>query len=227
MKSAGIRSWSEEDRPREKFLSKGAQALSDAELISILFGSGTRNESAVDLARKILQYYQNDLHRLAKAGPEEWTRWKGIGAVRALTLAAALELGRRRNGREDTAVSIQNSEQAAAQFRPILQDLSHEEFWILLLNRANKIIRRCLVSKGGQSGTMVDPKIVFRFALENKATSIILAHNHPSGTCKPSEQDIALTKRLVQASALLDLRILDHIIIAGQHFLSMADEQLL
>lgn len=221
---SGIKHWAEEDRPREKLFQKGASVLSDAELVAILFGSGNKEDSAVGLARKILSHYQNDLNLLAKASLQELQQWKGVGEVKAITLAASLELGRRRKSGSSEAVQINSSQQLADLMFPLLQDLSHEEFWIILLSRSNKVMRKLQISKGGQSGTLVDPKIVFRLALENKASSIILAHNHPSGNRQPSEADLQLTRKLREGARLLDLQVLDHVIIAHSEYYSFADE---
>jgi DNA repair protein RadC len=224
MTKLAIKEWAEADRPREKLLSHGPSSLSDAELMAILFGSGSREESAVEISRKILAHYQNNLNLLAQASLSELQRWKGIGEVKAITLAAALELGRRRKPQLSEDPQIQSSEQVAGLLKPILQDLNHEEFWIILLSRSNRVIRKVQISKGGQSGTTVDPKIVFREALENKASSLILAHNHPSGNRQPSEADIKLTHKIRDGARLLDLQVLDHVIIAQHQYYSFADE---
>ncbi|HEY1009761.1 MAG: RadC family protein [Daejeonella sp.] len=223
-----IKSWSEEDRPREKLSTQGRRSLSDAELLAILIGSGSQNESAVELSKRILYNCNNNLNQLARLGIAELSRFKGIGEAKAISIIAALELGRRRKVQASPeltqiATSIDVYEVISSQFK----DLNHEEFWILLLNRANRITSKHLVSKGGQAGTIADPKIIFNIALENHAASIILAHNHPSGNLKPSHADLELTRKLRSAGQFLDLPVLDHLIITDQGFLSFADEGIL
>lgn len=223
-----IKAWAEEDRPREKLSLQGRRSLSDAELIAILIGSGNRNESAVELSKRILHACNKDLNQLARLNIAELSRFKGIGEAKAVSIIAALELGRRRKetlsaGRVQVSTSIDVYQAIVSQ----LKDLNHEEFWILLLNRANKITSRHLVSKGGQAGTIADPKIIFNIALENHAASIILAHNHPSGNLKPSQADLELTQKLRSAGQFLDIPVLDHLIVTDQGFLSFADEGIL
>lgn len=224
-----IRQWSQEDRPREKLLLKGKNALSDAELIAILLGSGSRGESAVDLARKILQSADNKLHELGKMEIKQLSAFKGIGEAKALTLMAALELGRRRRA-EPTPdrLTITTSRDAYAYAAPWMQDLPHEEFHIILLNRANQIIGRRQISSGGVSGTVVDVKLIFKEALQALASGIIALHNHPSGNLKPSDADIKLTQKIHEGARLLDIRLLDHLIISGDKgYYSFADEAML
>jgi DNA repair protein RadC len=223
-----IKAWAEEDRPREKLVLQGRRSLSDAELIAILLGSGSRSESAVDLSKRILHACENDLNQLARLSIAELSKFKGIGEAKAISIIAALELGRRRKdtfSREKVQVStsIDVYESIASRFR----DLNHEEFWIIVLNRANKITSSHLISKGGQAGTIADPKIIFNTALENHAASIILAHNHPSGNLKPSQADLDLTRKLRSAGRFLDIPVLDHLIITDHGFLSFADEGIL
>lgn len=223
-----IKAWAEEDRPREKLSQQGRRSLSDAELIAILIGSGNRNESAVELSRRILHTCDRDLNQLARLSIAELSRFNGIGEAKAISIIAALELGRRRKetisaSRVQVNTSIDVYQAIVSQFK----DLNHEEFWILLLNRANKITSRHLVSKGGQAGTIADPKIIFNIALENHAASLILAHNHPSGNLKPSQADRELTQKLRSAGQFLDIPVLDHLIITDQGFMSFADEGLL
>ena len=222
-----IKSWAEEDRPREKLTAQGRRSLSDAELLAILLGSGSINETAVELSKRILHSCSNDLNQLAKLGIVELSRFKGIGEAKAITIISALELGRRRKEtisadliQVSTSIDVYHA--IASQF----QDLNHEEFWILLLNRANRITSKHLVSKGGQSGTIADPKIIFKMAIENHAASIILAHNHPSGNLKPSQADLGLTNKLRSAGQFLDIPVLDHLIISDKGFLSFTDEGL-
>jgi DNA repair protein RadC len=225
MELSGIRSWAEADRPREKLLHQGKHTLTDTELIAILLRTGTRADSAIDLARKLLHQAGGDLNLLSRMTPAEMSKMNGIGRVKAVTLLAALELGRRREAAaEIPRDAISSSRDVAALFRQRLGDLPHEEFWLLLLNRANQVITRCQLSKGGVTGTVVDPKMVFKTALEHLATGIILCHNHPSGNPQPSEADLNLTKKLKNAGGFLDITVLDHIIIAGSHYYSFADE---
>lgn len=220
-----IKSWAEEDRPREKLLLKGKHVLSDAELIAILISSGNAEETAVELSKRILGKIENNLNELSKMSVKELMEFKGIGEAKAISIVAALELGRRR--KEADVVKrdkITTSKDAADIFQPMLADHLHEEFHILFLNRANLVIGKQPVSTGGMSGTVVDPKIIFKAALDNKASSIILCHNHPSGNLKPSEQDIRLTKSLVEAGKVLEISVLDHVIVSQNGFYSFADE---
>lgn len=223
-----ILSWAEEDRPREKLLLKGKAALSDAELIAILIGSGTRELSAVDLSKVILQKAANNLNELAKLSIKDLMKVKGIGEAKAISIIAALELGRRRKESEVVRrPRISSSRDAYEQIQPYLLDLPHEEFWLLLLNRANEVIKPVQVSQGGVSGTVADPKIIFKFAIENLSSAIILVHNHPSGNLKPSEADKELTRRLSSAGKLLEIPVLDHLIFTDGGYLSFADEGIL
>lgn len=223
-----IKNWSPEDRPREKLLLKGKDALSDAELIAILMGSGTTTLSAVDLSKMLLQSAGNSLDELAKFSVKELTKLKGIGEVKALTIIAALELGRRRKDRApDEKTKITSSADAYNELKPVLTDKNHEEFWVLLLNRANRVIKKFQISQGGVSGTVADPKIIFKAALEALASGIILAHNHPSGNLTASQADLDLTKKLKEGGKMLDIQVLDHLILAGQKYLSFADEGLI
>ncbi len=221
----GIRSWAEEDRPREKLLLKGRTVLSDAELIAILIGSGTTSLSAVDVGKIILKSVNYNLNELARLSVRDLQKFKGIGQAKAISIVSALELGRRRKEQEPAQrEKITCSEDAYHIMRPHLLDLPHEEFWIILLNRANMVMKTHSVSHGGISGTVADPKIIFKVALENRASSIILAHNHPSGNLKPSEADIKLTQKLKEGGNMLDLPVLDHIIFTDESYLSFADE---
>ncbi len=223
-----IKTWAEEDRPREKLMLKGKAALSDAELLGILINSGIQHHTAVDLAKMILSSVGNDLNQLAKLSIKELSKFKGIGEARAITIVSALELGRRRKESEPVVrSSITSSETAYQALRPHLMDLLHEEFWILLLNRANQIIRPMQVSAGGVSGTVADPKLIFKHAIEHLASGMILAHNHPSGNLQPSHADKDLTRKLKEAGKLLDIPILDHLILSDHKYLSFADEGLL
>jgi DNA repair protein RadC len=226
--SMGIKSWAEEDRPREKLMQKGRAALSDAELIAILLGSGTTKLTAVDVGMLMLQAVDNDLNELARLSMKQLCRHPGIGPAKAITVIAALELGRRRKesgvGRRLTITCSRDIYHAV---RPQLQDLPHEEFWIVLLNRANVVMRLEKVSSGGVAGTVADPKMIFKTALEHLASSIILVHNHPSGNRQPSGADIGLTKKLKEAGGFLDLPVLDHLIYTDLGYYSFADEGLL
>lgn len=216
------------DRPREKLLLHGRRLLSDAELIAIIIGSGNKLENAVDLGKRILRFYMNDLTGLSKGTVSEFSKFRGIGKAKAITIIAALELGRRRkevsNRKQQKIIS---SKDADLVIRPELADLMHEEFWMILLNRGNFVIDKQLISKGGQSGTVVDPKIIFKIAIEQNAAAIVLAHNHPSGNLRASQSDIDITKRLIAAGAMLELPVLDHLIITDNGFLSFADEGLM
>lgn len=223
-----IKLWAEEDRPREKLSLQGRRSLSDAELIAILIGSGSRNESAVELSKRILHTCENDLNFLGKLSIQDLSKFKGIGEAKAVSIIAALELGRRRKETsQQQQVLVQSSKDVYEAIRSQFTDLNHEEFWILLLNRANKITSKHLISKGGQAGTVADPKIIFNTALQNHAASVILAHNHPSGNLKPSQADIDLTRKLKSAGAFLDIPVLDHLIVTDAGFFSFTDEGML
>ena len=223
-----IKSWEEADRPREKMLLKGKSALSDAELLAILIGSGSVNENALALAGRILDSVNADLSELGRRSLKDLMKFKGIGEAKAITIAAALELGRRRQF-SDLAQrdSISCSRDVFDLMLPKMIDLPHEEFWILLLNRANHIIGQACVSTGGVAGTVVDAKMVFRPALEALASSVVLIHNHPSGNLRPSGADLELTRKLKEAGKHLDITISDHVIIAHSGFYSFADEGLI
>lgn len=222
---SNILSWAEEDRPREKLLLKGKAALSDAELIAVLIGSGTRELSAVDLSKLILQSVNNNLNELAKLSINDLIKFKGIGDAKAISIAAALELGRRRKESEKLKkLKIGSSTDVYEAIRPYLMDLQHEQFWVLLLNRANEVIRPQQISIGGVSGTVADPKIIFKAAIEHLASSIILVHNHPSGNLTPSQADKDLTKKVKEGGQTLDIPVLDHLIFSDTGHFSFADE---
>ncbi|MBO2543121.1 DNA repair protein RadC [Salegentibacter sp. BDJ18] len=224
----GIKSWAEDDRPREKLLHKGKLSLSDAELIAILIGSGSRNESAVQLSKRILASTGNQLSDLGKLSVKKLCEFKGIGPAKAISIVAAMELGRRR--RTEEALEKKKITSSASVFelmQPIIGELYHEEFWIIYLNNSNKVIEQLQLSKGGITGTLVDVRITLRKALEVGATSIILAHNHPSGTLKPSEADKQLTQKLKTAAQSLDIKVLDHLIVTEKSYFSFADEGVL
>lgn len=221
----GIRSWAEDDRPREKLLLKGKSALSDAELIAILIGSGSASETAVDLSKRILQSLNNKLSELGKLTVKDLTKFKGIGEAKAISIIAAMELGRRRKDSEpEKRTKITDSRSAFDVVYPHLGDLKHEEFWVIYLNRANEVIGKENISKGGISGTVVDPKVVFKAAVQFPASALILAHNHPSGQLKPSQADHQITKKLKEAGNALDIPVLDHLIIGDGNYYSFADE---
>ena len=223
-----IKNWASGDRPREKLLQKGKLALTDAELIAILIGSGNRNESAVELSQRILSLHRNNLSQLGKLSVQQLMIFKGIGEAKAISIIAAMELGRRRRTEEALElVKITSSNSVYELLQPIIGELAHEEFWILYLNNANKIIEQFQISKGGITGTLVDVRITLRKALELGAISIILAHNHPSGNLNPSEADKQLTTKLKTAAESLDIKVLDHLIVTEKSYFSFADEGLL
>lgn len=224
----GIKSWAEEDRPREKLSGQGRRALTDAELIAILIGSGSRNETAVELSKRILHHYENDLNKLGKASIAELSKFKGIGEAKAISIIAALEIGRRRNDTESLAPDFINSSRDGYNImRRHLMDLNHEEFWIILLGRSQKVLGKELISKGGLTATVCDPKIIFLSAIQYQASGIILVHNHPSGNLKASHEDISLTRNLVNAGRMLDIKIFDHLIITDNGYTSLGDEDLM
>ncbi len=225
LKHVTIKQWAEEDRPREKLMLKGRHALSDAELIAILIGSGTQEMSAVEIAKVILEDVNDDLTELGKLSVKDLQKNHGVGPARAITISAALELGRRRNESVPPGKSlVKRSQDAFSLLKTVMQDKPYEEFWILLLNRANRLIRKECISEGGISGTVVDPKKIFKIALDYHATGIILGHNHPSGNTKPSESDIRITHKIVEAGKLLELSVLDHIIVTDGDFFSFSDQ---
>jgi DNA repair protein RadC len=223
-----VRTWAEEDRPREKLLIKGKSVLSDAELIAILIGSGTVSLSAVDVSKLILQSVNNDLNQLARLTIKDLVKVKGIGEAKAITIISALELGRRRKNLEpEQRAKIVSSSVAYEIMKPHLTDLPYEEFWLILLNRANEVIRKERVSAGGVAGTVVDPKVVFKIAIEHLASAVILVHNHPSGQIKASQEDKLITQKLKESGNLLDIPVLDHIIFTDHGYMSFVDEGLL
>jgi len=220
-----IKAWAKEDRPREKLTLKGKSALSDAELIAILIGSGNRNETAVELSKKILSSINNDLNKLGKLTIPDLTKFKGIGEAKAITIISALELGRRRKDSEvEKRKSIKSSNDAYNIIADVLSDLPHEEFWVIYLNKKNEVLKKENISKGGIDGTIADTKIIFKHAIEHLASAIILCHNHPSGNLKPSNADIKLTKKLKETGIMLDTPVLDHLIIGEKNYFSFADE---
>ena len=224
-----IKKWAEEDRPREKMISCGVGVLTDAELLAILIGSGSSDETAVELAKRILSAAENNLNCLGLFSIKQLiSSFKGIGEAKAVTIVAALELGKRRHLSETLILpQVSNSKDAFVAFYPVLSDLKHEEVWALLLNRSNKIIKKFQLSKGGIHGTVVDVRMLMKEAVENLACGIILGHNHPSGKLEASMEDKAITQKMVKAGELMDIKLFDHIIVAGNRFLSFADEGLL
>ena len=227
-KPFSIKNWAVGDQPREKLISKGKMALSDAELIAILIGTGNTDESAVELSKRILSKSSNNLNALGKLSFQQLTSFKGIGEAKAVTIMAAMELGRRRRSEEAVdKVKITSSNSVFELLQPIIGELDHEEFWILYLNNSNKILEKFQISKGGITGTLVDIRITLHKALELKAVSLILAHNHPSGNLNPSEADKQLTKKLKAAAESLDIKVLDHLIVTEKSYFSFADEGLL
>lgn len=226
--SFSIKQWNEDDRPREKLLHKGKMALSDAELVAILIGSGSRNESAVSLSQRILASADNNLSELGRLSITQLMEFKGIGEAKAICIAAAMELGRRRRtGEALERKKITSSNSVFEYIQPIIGELPHEEFWVLYLNNSNKVIKSSQLSKGGITGTVVDVRLAFKEAIQIGAIGIILAHNHPSGALKPSQADIKLTKKLQIAGDSLDIKVLDHLIITEKAYFSFADENML
>jgi len=226
-KSFSIKNWKKDDRPREKLITKGKQSLSDAELVAILLGSGNREVSAVHLAKQILSFTNNNLNQLGKLSVSELIQFKGIGEAKAVTIITALELGRRR--RLEKALETPTLKSSKAVFnimQPLIGELKHEEFWVLYLNNANKIIYKNCLSSGGITSTLVDVRLLFKKALELSAVALILSHNHPSGKLKPSKADIDLTKKIKNAGKSLDIKILDHLIITEKAYFSFADNEL-
>lgn len=226
--SLKITDWAVEDRPREKLLRNGISSMSDAELLAILISSGTKDKSAVDLGRELLSVVNNNLNSLGKLTIADFKKLHGIGTARAVTIAAALELGRRRKISEiPVVIQIKCSKDVADIFQPLLSDLLHEEFWILFLNRSNKVIDRMKLSQGGVSGTVTDVRIVMKKAIEFLASGIIVCHNHPSGNLNPSESDTKITLKIKEAGKLMDIQLLDHLIISDKEYYSFADNGLL
>ncbi len=226
--SHALTTWAVEERPREKVMANGVQYLSDSELLAILLGSGTRNMTAVELARIILKGSDNSLQELGRKSIGDLVRIKGVGPAKAITLLAAMELGRRRAGMNHVEkIPVKSSETVFNLFHPLLGDLEHEEFWLLMLNRANRVLGRFKVSQGGLSGTVIDTRIILKKALDNLASSIIVCHNHPSGNNQPSDADVKITGKLKKAAEMLEIKLLDHVIIADKSYFSFADEGLI
>lgn len=225
MESFSIKFWAEDDRPREKLALKGKAVLSDAELLAILIGSGSRNESAVELCKRILASINNNLNALGKLSVQQLSEFKGIGEAKAISIIAALELGRRRKNEDAKELSkITSSKSVFDIMQPLIGELAYEEFWVLFLNNSMKVLHKSQLSKGGITGTVVDVRLIFKLALEQNATSIILVHNHPSGSLQPSEADFEVTKKIKIAGKTLDISVIDHIIITETSYYSFKDE---
>lgn len=223
-----INQWAVDDRPREKLLKHGQQTLSMAELLAILLGSGSHECSAVDLAKQILSYYDNDLNRLSRASAQELCkRFKGVGTAKAVSIIAAMELAVRKSNFNIEKPQLTDSQAAYQVFAPLLSNLPHEEFWIALLTNSNKVITLKRLSMGGTQGTIVDKTMLLKLAIEHLAAAVILAHNHPSGNLHPSSADRKITENIKQLCELLDIRLLDHIILCGKDYMSFADEGML
>lgn len=223
-----ISQWAEEDRPREKMMVKGAEVLSDAELLAILIGSGNREESAVELMRRVLNACHNDLNELARWEVRDYSCFKGLGPAKSITIMAALELGKRRKLQEaKERVVIRCSKDIYEIFHPLMCDLALEEFWVLLMNQGNKVIARVRISTGGIAGTFVDIRSILREALLQRATRIAVIHNHPSGNTHPSQEDRTLTQRIFNAAQSVDIRLIDHVIVCDGKYCSFADEGLI
>lgn len=228
MAKRSIKDWAEDDRPREKLLLKGRSALSDAELLAILIGKGTQAHSALDLGKVILQMADDDLNKLARFTVEQLTTVPGIGQAKAVAVIAAIELARRKKSEEPgKRPVVKSSRSAYDHLKPYLLDLSHEEFWMLCLNRRMEVLKTVRVSTGGVSGTFVDPRIIFHYALQNLSNSILLCHNHPSGNMNPSDEDLLLTQKIKAAAGYLDISVADHIIFTNDGYYSFADHGVL
>ncbi|MCF8335966.1 MAG: DNA repair protein RadC [Bacteroidales bacterium] len=223
-----IKDWAVEDRPREKLIKKGVIALSDAEILALLIGSGNRNETAVELSKRILKGVDHNLNEMGRLSIHDLQKYKGIGEAKAIAIAAAMELGKRRKLSEIVnKKQIKSSRDVYERFQPKLLDLPYEEFWVLLLNRANRIIDEQKISQGGVTGTVTDVKIILKQAIEKLATGIILCHNHPSGNIRPSKADSNITQKLKNASVYLDIQVVDHVIVGQNTYYSYADEGIL
>lgn len=224
-KNLNIKDWAEEDRPREKLKNKGIGALTDAELIAILIGSGTKNESAVDVSKRLMNAADNNLNVLGKKTLRDLMQVNGIGEAKAISIMASLELGKRRKLADIlTKQKITSSKEVYELFSAMLMDLPHEEFWVIMLNRSNTIIEKYKLSQGGIAGTVIDVKIIIKKALENLASSLILCHNHPSGNIRPSQNDRVITNKLSDAAKYFDIKVLDHLIVSDNGYYSFADE---
>ena len=228
MPSTSIKNWATDDRPREKLVTKGAAVLSDSELLAILINTGNKNKSAVDIAKEVLQLGKNNLNELGKLSVNDLIQIKGIGEAKAITLAAALELGRRRQATASLVKpKIRSSNDIAEYLKATLKDYAYEVFAVVFLNKSNKINHFEIISKGGITGTVADPRIILKKALEEDATSIVLCHNHPSGNLKPSKADEDLTFKIKEAAKYFDISVMDHIIVSEDGYYSFADEGIL
>ncbi|MBN3035221.1 MAG: DNA repair protein RadC [Bacteroidales bacterium] len=220
-----IRQWAEDDRPREKLMNKGRQVLSNAELLAILLGSGSHNDSALDLAKRVLASVSGNLIGISRMSVHDLMKFKGIGEAKAVAIVAALELGRRRRAEEVLEKrKISSSRDVFEYFQPLMADNGYEAFYVLLLNRANRVIRDVQISEGGMTGTVADPRKIFKVAIDHQAASLIMCHNHPSGNIEPSQADRDLTRKMKKAGELLDLPVLDHLIMGDEKYYSFADE---
>lgn len=226
--SFSIKEWSEADRPREKLVEKGKKTLTDAELMAILIGSGSRNESAVGLCKRILASVNNNLNEVSRLSVGQLTKFKGIGEAKAISIVAGLELGRRQQLQETPVqIVIKSSNDVFLCMQPLLGDLNHEEFWVLFLSNSNKVLHKKMMSSGGQTGTLIDSKLVFKTALEFSAVALILVHNHPSGKLIPSKADKQMTERIVAGGETLSIKVLDHLIVTEKDYYSFADNGIL
>ncbi|MBL7112929.1 MAG: DNA repair protein RadC [Bacteroidales bacterium] len=227
-KKLTIKEWALEDRPREKIISQGIKSLSPAELLSVIIGSGTRTASAVELSKNILKSVNNNIDELARRDLNQLQKIPGIGPARALSILAAFELSTRRNSHAaHPRKKIGGSKDVFEIFHPLLKDLAYEEFWILLINRANLVLDKSKISQGGISGTVIDTRIILKKAVDKLSSSLILCHNHPSGNLKPSEADIRITEKIKKSGEIMDINLLDHLIIADNSYFSFADEGLI
>lgn len=227
-KRLAIKAWAEDDRPREKMLNKGSSSLSNAELLAIVLGSGSRESSALDLAKTILNHFQQNLLEMEKADQKTLEKFKGVGRVKAINIQAVMELARRIRRSEALVKSqIKSSKEAYAHLEPIIAHKAHEEFWVLYLNNHNRLLEAKCISKGGLTGTLADSREVFRWALDLKSTAMILAHNHPSGGLDPSQADKQLTRKMVESGQVMDIAVLDHLIITDAGYFSFSDEGLM
>lgn len=229
MKTESIKSWAVEDRPREKLLCRGIQSLTDTELLAVIIGTGTRSRDVIQLSRDILNASDNNIGLLGRRSVSDLKKsFNGIGDAKAIAIVAALELGRRRKLQDALdRIKVSSSRDVFDIFHPLLGDLPHEEFWILLMNRSNKVIDKVKISQGGISGTIIDPRLIFKPALDFLSSSVILVHNHPSGNLKPSDADVAITKKLKKGGDILDIPVLDHVIVTEKYYFSFADEGIL
>ena len=226
--NTSIKTWAEEDRPREKLLLKGRSILSESELIAIIIGSGNTNQSAVELSKEILSSVDYSISKLAKLSVEELMRFNGIGEAKAISIAAALELGRRKRKEPSSKIPIISSSQNVYDLMiPYFEDLPHEEFWVIFLSQSNGVLNQACISKGGVSGTVADPKMIFKMAIEKLASSIVLCHNHPSGNLKPSQEDNKLTNQMVKTGKIIGIPILDHVIFTNSGFYSFVDNAMM